>query len=54
MKVEVISETCLVVHRLLLCFVTNLNNTSYVREASHIDFVHEKRHMDVPLKTPPP
>ena len=24
------------------------------REASHIDFVHEKRHMDVLLETPPP
>ena len=24
------------------------------REASHIDFVHEKRHMDVFLETPPP
>ena len=25
-----------------------------IREASHIDFVHEKRHMDVLLETPPP
>ena len=25
-----------------------------VREASHIDFVHEKRHMDVLLETPSP
>ena len=25
-----------------------------VREASHIDIVHEKRHMDVILETPPP
>ena len=24
------------------------------REASHIDFVHEKRHMDVLLETPTP
>ena len=26
---------------------------SCIREASHIDFVHEKRHMDVLLETPP-
>ena len=25
-----------------------------LREASHIDFVHEKRHTDVLLETPPP
>ena len=25
-----------------------------VREASHIDFVNEKHHMDVSLETPPP
>ncbi len=25
-----------------------------VREASHIDYVHEKRHMFVSLETPPP
>ena len=25
-----------------------------LREASHIDFVHEKRHMDVLLETPHP
>jgi hypothetical protein len=25
-----------------------------VREASHIDFVHEKRHMFVSMQTPPP
>ena len=25
-----------------------------LRKAPHIDFVHEKRHMDVLLETPPP
>ena len=25
-----------------------------LRKASHIDFVHEKGHMDVLLETPPP
>jgi hypothetical protein len=28
--------------------------TIVIREASHVDFVHEKRHMFVSLETPPP
>jgi hypothetical protein len=30
------------------------NKICVVREASHIDFVNEKHHMDVSLETPPP
>ena len=34
--------------------MTYIARHDILREASHIDFVHEKRHMFVSLKTPPP
>ena len=34
--------------------VPAIGEQSLLREASQIDFVHEKRHMDALLKTPPP
>ena len=34
--------------------LSNTDTKIDFREASHIDFVHEKRHMDVLLESPPP
>ena len=41
--------------KLFVCTATNYSVTSlrtHLREPSHIDFVHEKRHMNVSLEAP--